>query len=159
MHNYLTSVYEEGDVRSALIAMIQSLQHAKNGLDIVSGSRVFIYILPWKICNIIHAARHILIFSLTYTWQIRTHFARPNWRSVFTRMSKAHKASRIGKLQSISPFLFCNFICSAFIFFVSMDTAGVFYCGPPTLVKQLRELSLEFSHDTTTRFQFHKENF
>jgi hypothetical protein len=40
MHNYLTSVYEEGDARSALIAMVQSLQHAKNGLDIVSGSKV-----------------------------------------------------------------------------------------------------------------------
>ncbi|KAL6967420.1 NAD(P)H oxidase (H2O2-forming) [Sarracenia purpurea var. burkii] len=40
MHNYLTSVYEEGDARSALIAMVQSLQHAKNGVDIVSESRV-----------------------------------------------------------------------------------------------------------------------
>lgn len=40
MHNYLTSVYEEGDARSALIAMVQSLQHAKNGLDVVSESRV-----------------------------------------------------------------------------------------------------------------------
>lgn len=46
MHNYLTSVYEEGDVRSAVVAMIQSLQHAKDGLDIVSGSRVISYILP-----------------------------------------------------------------------------------------------------------------
>lgn len=40
MHNYLTSVYEEGDARSALIAMVQSLQHAKDGVDIVSGSKV-----------------------------------------------------------------------------------------------------------------------
>ena len=40
MHNYLTSMYEEGDARSALIAMVQSLQHAKNGLDVVSDSRV-----------------------------------------------------------------------------------------------------------------------
>lgn len=45
MHNYLTSVYEEGDARSALIAMVQSLQHAKNGLDIVSGSRVIICLI------------------------------------------------------------------------------------------------------------------
>lgn len=43
MHNYLTSVYEEGDARSALIAMIQKLQHAKNGVDVVSESRVLIY--------------------------------------------------------------------------------------------------------------------
>ncbi|XP_039811310.1 putative respiratory burst oxidase homolog protein H [Panicum virgatum] len=66
MHNYLTSVYEEGDARSALIAMVQSLQHAKN---------------------------------------------------------------------------------------------GVFYCGSPTLTKTLRDLSVEFSNTTTTRFHFHKENF
>ena len=43
MHNYLTSVYEEGDARSALIMMVQSLHHAKNGVDIVSGTRVFVY--------------------------------------------------------------------------------------------------------------------
>ncbi|KAF2563665.1 hypothetical protein F2Q70_00014709 [Brassica cretica] len=39
MHNYLTSMYEAGDARSALIAMVQKLQHAKNGVDIVSESR------------------------------------------------------------------------------------------------------------------------
>ncbi|XP_042384535.1 putative respiratory burst oxidase homolog protein H [Zingiber officinale] len=101
MHNYLTSVYEEGDVRSAIIAMVQSLQYAKSGIDIVSGS------------------------------QIRTHFARPNWRKVFSNLASTHKACSI----------------------------GVFYCGPSNLAKQLRDLSMEFSHDTTTRFDFHKENF
>ncbi|XP_044978013.1 putative respiratory burst oxidase homolog protein H isoform X1 [Hordeum vulgare subsp. vulgare] len=101
MHNYLTSVYEEGDARSALIAMVQSLQHAKNGLDIVSGSK------------------------------IRTHFARPNWRKVYSDLANTHKNARI----------------------------GVFYCGSPTLTKTLRELAIEFSHTTTTRFHFHKENF
>ena len=40
MHSYLTCVHEEGDARSALIAMVQSLQHAKNGVDVVSQSRV-----------------------------------------------------------------------------------------------------------------------
>lgn len=40
MHNYLTSVYEEGDARSALITMVQALNHAKNGVDVVSGTRV-----------------------------------------------------------------------------------------------------------------------
>nr|TKS13391.1 ferric reductase-like transmembrane component family protein [Populus alba] len=101
MHNYLTSVYEEGDARSALIAMVQKLQHAKNGLDIVSQSR------------------------------IRTHFARPNWRKVFAQMAETHKSSRI----------------------------GVFYCGSALLVKTLRELCQEFTLDSSTRFQFHKENF
>ncbi|KAH9299539.1 hypothetical protein KI387_031221, partial [Taxus chinensis] len=38
MHNYLTSVYEEGDARSALITMVQALNHAKHGVDIVSGT-------------------------------------------------------------------------------------------------------------------------
>lgn len=47
MHNYLTSVYEQGDVRSALISMVQSLQHAKDGVDVVSQSRV--YKLSWNI--------------------------------------------------------------------------------------------------------------
>ncbi|CAK7324916.1 unnamed protein product [Dovyalis caffra] len=101
MHNFLTSVYEEGDARSALIAMVQKLQHAKNGLDVVSQSR------------------------------IRTHFARPNWRKVFTQMADKHKSSRI----------------------------GVFYCGSALLVKPLRELCQEFTLNSTTRFQFHKENF
>ncbi|KAL3829155.1 hypothetical protein ACJIZ3_017957 [Penstemon smallii] len=67
MHNYLTSVYEEGDARSALIAMVQSLQHAKNGVDVVSESR------------------------------IRTHFARPNWKKVFGHLATTHPSTRIGK--------------------------------------------------------------
>lgn len=66
MHNYLTSVYEEGDVRSALITMVQKLQHARNGVDVLSESR------------------------------IRTHFARPNWRKVFMELASNHMASRIG---------------------------------------------------------------
>ncbi|OIT05081.1 PREDICTED: putative respiratory burst oxidase homolog protein H isoform X1 [Nicotiana attenuata] len=101
MHNYLTSVYEEGDARSALITMVQSLQHAKNGVDVVSESR------------------------------IRTHFARPNWKKVFSQLAAAHPSSRI----------------------------GVFYCGSPTLTKPLRKLCQEFSLTSSTRFNFHKENF
>ncbi|EEF29574.1 putative respiratory burst oxidase homolog protein H isoform X2 [Ricinus communis] len=101
MHNYLTSVYEEGDARSALIAMIQKLQHAKNGMDIVSESR------------------------------IKTHFARPNWKKVFSQLANEHPSSRI----------------------------GVFYCGSITLAKPLKKLCQEFNLNSTTRFQFHKENF
>ncbi|KAK7255845.1 hypothetical protein RIF29_29268 [Crotalaria pallida] len=101
MHNYLTSVYEEGDARSALIAMIQKLQHAKNGVDVVSQSR------------------------------IKTHFSRPNWKKVFSQLANAHENSRI----------------------------GVFYCGSPTLTKTLKGLCHEFSLNSSTRFQFHKENF
>ena len=40
LHNYLTSVYEERDARTTLLSMVQALNHAKNGIDIVSGTRV-----------------------------------------------------------------------------------------------------------------------
>lgn len=40
MHNYLTSVYEERDARTTLLKMVQALNHAKHGVDIVSGTRV-----------------------------------------------------------------------------------------------------------------------
>ncbi|PQQ06463.1 respiratory burst oxidase homolog protein B [Prunus yedoensis var. nudiflora] len=66
LHNYCTSVYEEGDARSALITMLQSLNHAKNGVDIVSGTRV------------------------------KTHFARPNWRNVFKHIAIKHTNQRVG---------------------------------------------------------------
>uniref|UniRef100_A0A0K8WMM8 Respiratory burst oxidase C-like protein n=1 Tax=Acacia koa TaxID=468172 RepID=A0A0K8WMM8_ACAKO len=101
LHNYCTSVYEEGDARSALIAMLQSINHAKNGVDIVSGTRVM------------------------------THFAKPNWRSVYKRIALAHPHARV----------------------------GVFYCGPPALTVELCQLASDFSHRTTTKFDFHKENF
>ncbi|XP_047069439.1 respiratory burst oxidase homolog protein E-like isoform X4 [Lolium rigidum] len=101
LHNYLTSVYEERDARTTLLSMVQALNHAKHGVDIVSGTRV------------------------------RTHFARPNWKEEFTRIASKHPSS----------------------------TVGVFYCGKPTLAKELKKLSLDMSHKTTTRFHFHKEYF
>ncbi|XP_019458076.1 PREDICTED: respiratory burst oxidase homolog protein C-like [Lupinus angustifolius] len=101
LHSYCTSVYEEGDARSALIAMLQSINHAKNGVDIVSGTRVM------------------------------SHFAKPNWRSVYKRIALNHPKDRV----------------------------GVFYCGPAALTKELRQLSLDFSHNTSTKYDFHKENF
>ncbi|XP_009404193.2 respiratory burst oxidase homolog protein B [Musa acuminata AAA Group] len=101
LHNYCTSVYEEGDARSALIAMLQSLNHAKHGVDVVSGTRV------------------------------KSHFARPNWRNVYKRIALNHREKRI----------------------------GVFYCGAPALTKELRQLAQDFTHKTTTKFDFHKENF
>ncbi|XVE56042.1 hypothetical protein DITRI_Ditri03aG0205400 [Diplodiscus trichospermus] len=101
LHNYCTSVYEEGDARSALITMLQSLHHAKNGVDVVSGTRV------------------------------KSHFAKPNWRQVYKNIAVHHPDARI----------------------------GVFYCGAPALTKELRQLALDFSHKTSTKFEFHKENF
>ncbi|VVA93558.1 unnamed protein product [Arabis nemorensis] len=101
MHNYLTSVYEEGDARSALITMVQALNHAKNGVDIVSGTRV------------------------------RTHFARPNWKKVLSKLSSKHCNARI----------------------------GVFYCGVPVLGKELSKLCNTFNQKGSTKFEFHKEHF
>jgi len=40
MHNFLTSVHPEGDIRSALLSVIQALHLAKNGTDIVSRTPV-----------------------------------------------------------------------------------------------------------------------
>ncbi|XP_021287232.1 respiratory burst oxidase homolog protein C-like [Herrania umbratica] len=101
LHNYCTSVYEEGDARSALIAMLQSLNHAKNGVDVVSGTRV------------------------------KSHFAKPNWRNVYKQIAVNHNNTRV----------------------------GVFYCGAPALTKELGQLASDFSHKTSTKFDFHKENF
>lgn len=67
LHNYCTSVYEEGDARSALITMLQSLHHAKSGVDVVSETRV------------------------------KTHFARPNWRNVYKHVALKHPDKRVGK--------------------------------------------------------------
>ncbi|KAL1201199.1 putative respiratory burst oxidase protein G [Cardamine amara subsp. amara] len=75
LHNYCTSVYEEGDVRSALIHMLQSLNHAKNGEDIVSGTRVM------------------------------SHFAKPNWENVYTQIAMDHPGSNIGVFYCGAPAL------------------------------------------------------
>ena len=48
----------------------------------------------------------MLIFYFFYLtiYQIRTHFARPNWKKVFTELANAHQSSRIG-IQS------CDALC------------------------------------------------
>uniref|UniRef100_A0A9I9E0G6 Uncharacterized protein n=1 Tax=Cucumis melo TaxID=3656 RepID=A0A9I9E0G6_CUCME len=101
LHNYCTSVYEEGDARSALITMLQSLHHAKNGVDVVSGTRV------------------------------KSHFAKPNWRQVYKKITLHHPDTKV----------------------------GVFYCGTPVLTKELSQLASDFTRKTSTKFEFHKENF
>ncbi|BBH08179.1 Riboflavin synthase-like superfamily protein, partial [Prunus dulcis] len=99
LHNYLTSVYEEGDARSTLITMVQALNHAKHGVDILSGTR--------------NSLR-------------KTKLERSVYQDSF----------------------------QASIFY-----SRVFYCGMPMLAKELRVLSHELSHKTSTRFEFHKEYF
>ncbi|KAH9605058.1 hypothetical protein KSS87_011911 [Heliosperma pusillum] len=67
MHNYCSSVHKEGDARSALFSLLQSLQDAQNGVDIVSGTRV------------------------------KTHFGRANWEAVFSHVAANHPDKRVGK--------------------------------------------------------------
>lgn len=45
------------------------------------------------------------------------------------------------------------------IMIIIFAIAGVFYCGAPPPVKELRQLASDFSHKTNTKFEFHKENF
>ncbi|XP_024027378.1 respiratory burst oxidase homolog protein A [Morus notabilis] len=101
VHNFLTSIYQEGDARSTFISAIQALYHAKHGIDIISRTPV------------------------------RTHFARPNWFSIFSKLAWRHRGAKI----------------------------GVFYCGPSGLAKDLETMCTKFSTKTTTRFVFHKENY
>ncbi|KAF5743121.1 putative respiratory burst oxidase [Tripterygium wilfordii] len=146
LHNYLTSVYEESDARSTLITMVQALNHAKHGVDILSGTRV------------------------------RTHFARPNWREVFSKIASKHPFATIGKDYMIETYFidrahissnnnfFLN-VCDILIYRNCLtkklvyQIAGVFYCGMPVLAKELKKLSQEMSYRTSTRFEFHKEYF
>lgn len=78
MHNYLTSVYEEGDARSALITMVQALNHAKNGVDIVSGTRVSSLMIIILILNtfldLIHAILILFHCFLNYVALDQTTF-------------------------------------------------------------------------------------
>lgn len=139
MYNYLTSVFEEGDKRSALISAIQALHFIKNGVDIISKTPV------------------------------RTQFARPNWPRVFSGLATRHGGERIGErdllfghthsllekkmthslysVSQINLFAWCVLVL------------GVFYCGPGALGRQLERLCHAMTAKTATRFVFHKEHF
>lgn len=104
LHNHLTSVYEEGDVRSTLIKMIQALNHAKHGVDILSGTRVRSLVPEvMNIENYYCFGSHFTVIThqnMTFfpLLQVRTHFARPNWKDVFTKIASKHPYSTVGKL-------------------------------------------------------------
>nr|KAJ0226000.1 hypothetical protein LSAT_V11C100035250 [Lactuca sativa] len=100
MHAYCTSVFEEDDVRSAFITILQSLYHARNGIDVVSGTH------------------------------IKARFAEPDWGYLYKQIALNHTGSRI----------------------------GVFYCGEEAPAKELKQLAQDFSHNTTTKFDFHNQN-
>ncbi|XP_044962625.1 respiratory burst oxidase homolog protein B-like [Hordeum vulgare subsp. vulgare] len=76
LHNHCTSVYGKGDARSALIAMLQSLYYAKNGVDVVSGSS-----------------------------RVMTHFGRPDWDQVYRRIADENEGKRVGVFYCGEPVL------------------------------------------------------
>lgn len=99
MHNYLTSVYEEGDARSALITMVQALNHAKNGVDIVSGTSVrdsFVFSKQSPTSHLWNNEPHNSKKNYVFNFQVRTHFARPNWKKVLSKLSSKHCNAKIG---------------------------------------------------------------
>ncbi|KAJ0579661.1 putative NAD(P)H oxidase (H(2)O(2)-forming) [Helianthus annuus] len=71
MHNYCTSIYEEGDARSTFISMLQAIGYAKKGVDVVSDTRVM------------------------------SHFGKPNWRDVYMRIALNHTCSKIGQFYHL----------------------------------------------------------
>ncbi|XP_061338598.1 respiratory burst oxidase homolog protein B-like [Gastrolobium bilobum] len=77
----------------------------------------------------LHYAKHHV--DIVSGTSVRTYFARPNWREIFIHTSLKHPEKRV----------------------------GVFYCGTQGLTRELRRLSLDFSRKTSTKFDFHKENF
>jgi len=60
-----------------------------------------------------------------------THFGRPNWDRVFTGIAETHPDTDV----------------------------GVFFCGPPALSKQLKEMSNKYTSPKGAKFHFGKENF
>ncbi|XP_017218625.1 respiratory burst oxidase homolog protein C [Daucus carota subsp. sativus] len=66
MHIHCTSVYEEGNVQSAVIAMLQSIYYEKRGIDVVTGTHV------------------------------KSHFAKPDWQKVYQGIADKHTNSRVG---------------------------------------------------------------
>ncbi|KAE8767432.1 respiratory burst oxidaseprotein B [Hordeum vulgare] len=63
--------------------------------------------------------------------RVMTHFGRPNWNEVYKSFTVNYPNERV----------------------------GVFYCGEPAMTKKLRKLSKEFSRNSSTKFEFHSENF
>ncbi|CAA6653519.1 unnamed protein product [Spirodela intermedia] len=73
MHNYLTSIYKDGDARSTVIGAAQALYYARSGLDIVSRTPVL------------------------------THFARPNWARVFYGLTARHQGKQSARVFYCGP--------------------------------------------------------
>ena len=51
--------------------------------------------------------RYKILTSLSL-WQVRTHFAKPNWKKVMSKIGSKHANARIGKLADFSQFFFMS---------------------------------------------------
>lgn len=97
-------------------------------------------------------------------FQVRTHFARPNWKKVFSRACSRHPYAKIGwyqfKYKQIHEY-HVIYLSNLFDFFCycSLSILGVFYCGAPVLAQELKKLCYEFNQKGTTKFEFHKEHY
>lgn len=98
--------------------------------------------------------------------QVRTHFARPNWKKVFSRLCSKHQNAKIGEYfhlevsaASIFNIFIFDFLIVCFLFGLVILRAGVFYCGAPVLAKELNKLCYEYNQKGSTKFEFHKEHF
>ncbi|XP_044962624.1 respiratory burst oxidase homolog protein B-like [Hordeum vulgare subsp. vulgare] len=63
--------------------------------------------------------------------RVKTSLGRANWGQVYKHIAQENQGKRV----------------------------GVFYCGMPMLTKELREHAKVYSRETSTTFEFHKENF
>lgn len=112
----------------------------------------------------------ILIFHSGFNLfqiQVRTHFARPNWKKVFSRLCSKHQNAKIGEYffhlevsaASIFNIFSFDFLVVCFLFGLVILQSGVFYCGAPVLAKELNKLCYEYNQKGSTKFEFHKEHF
>lgn len=71
IHNYKTSVHEEGDNFSVFITMLRLLYRAKTGIDIISGT------------------------------QYTSHFGKPGWHRIYGRIAAKNPRARVGKPSNL----------------------------------------------------------
>ncbi|XP_048549136.1 respiratory burst oxidase homolog protein B-like isoform X2 [Triticum urartu] len=84
---------------------------------------------PLTILQSLYYAKHGI--DIISGSRVKTTFGRADWREAYERIAQENQGKRV----------------------------GVFYCGMPALTNELRYLAKDLSRKTSTRFEFHKENF
>eukprot|EP00245_Coleochaete_scutata_P007761 TRINITY_DN2350_c0_g1_i1.p1 TRINITY_DN2350_c0_g1~~TRINITY_DN2350_c0_g1_i1.p1 ORF type:complete len:297 (-),score=41.69 TRINITY_DN2350_c0_g1_i1:240-1130(-) len=103
LHRYLTWVPQ--DAGSAMLKLGQSLAHAQSGIDPISGMRT----------------------------RVATHFGRPNWNSILSKLEQTHQNERV----------------------------GIFFCGPAVMADAISAAAQKqtTAENSRTRFDFRQERF